>query len=319
MTHQIRSATVADLDRIVAIISQERPHPFTVEALTAMDNGHEEGQPLHRAVATDSWGAVLGHLVAFHNSSMRPGTFVAQIQVAREHRRMGVGTALERYLEEWVRAQGGTAIEGSVKEAHPERLAWATARGYAHHAHLFMSRLELPTWDPAPFLPAVSRAEAQGFRFSTVAAEGGMTCLPQLYDVMARPHADIPGWEGRPIFSMETFGAWIEKDATWNPEGVFVAIQGDTWAAVSRVDLRDGGIWAYNDFTGVARAFRGRSLSLPVKVLGLQWAKAQGAQYIKTENHSLNAPMIATNKRLGYIAEPGSFEVVRKLDPHATR
>lgn len=56
---------------------------------------------------------------------------------------------------------------------------------------------------------------------------------------------------------------------------------------------------AYNDFTAVSREFRGLGLSLAVKVRALQWAKEQGIPYIKTDNHSLNQPMTATNKRLG--------------------
>lgn len=314
MSYQVRPATDADLGRIVAIVNAQAPHPTTVEALVAMDRRHEPGQPLHRAVAINSQGEVLGHLVVFTHSAMHPGAFHAQVMVDPRHQRAGVGTALDRYLEEWVRGQGGNRIEGSVKESNGEAQAWATNRGYATTAHVYMSRLGLRDWDPSPHLDAMTRAIAQGFRFTTVAAEGGMAVLDRLYSVMVPIHNDIPGWEGRPIPSLATWRSWVENDETWNNMGIILAIHGDTWAAVTKVDLRDGGQWAYNDFTGVLPGFRGMGLSRAIKVAALNWAKSQGAAYIKTENHSLNKPMIATNIRLGYVPEPGKFGLVRSLD-----
>jgi RimJ/RimL family protein N-acetyltransferase len=61
------------------------------------------------------------------------------------------------------------------------------------------------------------------------------------------------------------------------------------------------------------RAYRGRGLSLAIKVVALIWAKEQGYPYARTYNYSANQRMLASNQRLGYLPQPGFFQVFKQL------
>ena len=67
---------------------------------------------------------------------------------------------------------------------------------------------------------------------------------------------------------------------------------------------------AYNAFTGVERDYRGRGLAQALKLLAVRFAQHYGAAYIRTNNDSQNAPMLAVNRKLGYRPEPGKYRLV---------
>jgi RimJ/RimL family protein N-acetyltransferase len=65
--------------------------------------------------------------------------------------------------------------------------------------------------------------------------------------------------------------------------------------------------------TGVDRMYRGRKIALALKLLAIRWAIEKGASCIVTDNDSQNAPMLAINRKLGYVPRPGIFRLTRQL------
>jgi GNAT superfamily N-acetyltransferase len=68
----------------------------------------------------------------------------------------------------------------------------------------------------------------------------------------------------------------------------------------------------YNMTTGVERDFRGHGLATALEVLAIRCARRYGAAYLRTNNHSENAPMLAVNRKLGYLPEPGKYLLVNR-------
>ncbi|MBP1693528.1 MAG: hypothetical protein H6Q37_1411, partial [Chloroflexi bacterium] len=62
---------------------------------------------------------------------------------------------------------------------------------------------------------------------------------------------------------------------------------------------------------GVLRTHRGRKIAQALKVIALRYARQNGAQVIRTDNDSLNAPILAINRKLGYQPQPGKYWLVR--------
>ena len=52
-------------------------------------------------------------------------------------------------------------------------------------------------------------------------------------------------------------------------------------------------------------AYRGRGLALALKLLAIDFCRRSGARTLHTHNDSENAPMLAVNRRLGYVPAPG--------------
>lgn len=47
--------------------------------------------------------------------------------------------------------------------------------------------------------------------------------------------------------------------------------------------------------------------------MALEYARSIGAREIFTSNHSVNAPMLAINRKLGCVPEPGLFHLVKSV------
>jgi len=65
--------------------------------------------------------------------------------------------------------------------------------------------------------------------------------------------------------------------------------------------------------TGVLKEYRGRKIALALKLLAIRFARACGATYIRTNNDSQNAPILAINEKLGYKPQQGLFRCLKEL------
>jgi hypothetical protein len=51
-----------------------------------------------------------------------------------------------------------------------------------------------------------------------------------------------------------------------------------------------------------------------LKLQTILLAKQKGIRYVRTDNDSKNAPMLAINRKLGYKPEPGYYRLLCVLD-----
>ena len=87
-----------------------------------------------------------------------------------------------------------------------------------------------------------------------------------------------------------------------------------TWAAMSAITVMKGCDYAYNLHTGVDRRYRGRKLGQAVKSLALCYARDQlGVDKVRTNHNADNAPMIAIDRKLGYVQIPGTCRMEKTL------
>lgn len=316
MSFRIREATPADFGRIVEILNSQITEPTTLENYLRQENARSKDDPYRRVVAELESGEIVAFGVTLHESTNHPGEWFCRVRVEAPYQKQGIGTALYQHLESFALEGGATSIESSVREQDTEPYAWVQRRGFETEYHLFESTLNLQEWDPTPFRDAVEKVKADGIRFATLAQESeGL----EREEMFRRFHAwvipivhDIPGNESRPRMPFDEWYRYVSEDPEWKPEHVLLAIDGDKWAAVAHLKKIPSGA-LYNEFTGVARDFRGRGLTLGLKVEALHFAKSLNAPYIRTNNLSVNPRILAVNKRLGYAPSPGHFLIKKKL------
>lgn len=83
------------------------------------------------------------------------------------------------------------------------------------------------------------------------------------------------------------------------------------WAAMSAISRFEN--HAYNLHTGVDRRYRGRKLAQAVKVLALRYARdVLKVNTVHTHHNTMNQPIIAIDRKFGYIQMPGTF-VMKKI------
>ena len=305
---------VDDLDhlpRIAELMNMVDREPVDADRLREWLRDAAADRIYQRVAAFDDNGQMVGFHTVLRNSWMRPGHFWMRVIVDAAHRRLGTGTLLLEDAIGFMQAQNATHIESEVWDDCALCLQFAQKRGFSIERHTFESRLDLSTFDEAPFAGTV---EASGMRFFTLADLGNtLEAQQKLYEINRRCAADNPSNEGWSFPPFEAFRKHV-FDASWfRADGQIIAADGDNWVGIAAVGYYVNTNSMYNAFTGVDRAYRGRKIALALKLLAIQCARKYGASSILTDNDSLNAPMLAINRKLGYQQEPGIYRLLRAL------
>lgn len=307
----IRTARLeTDLPEITRIINAFEPEPVTPDQVRTWFQHNPPGRIQLRLVALDENEAITGYSGFVHEASAPERHFKVWVLVDPAHHHQGIGAALWDETLSALQNQGATRLESDVPDNDPVSLGFAGRRGFRISHQHFHSHLDLTGFDESPYQPAIAALESQGIRFCTLADfPDTPETRHQLYHLNATNDLDIPNQDGDPIgypeFEKFVLGApWFKR------EGQLLALDGNTWAGLAAVSLTPETQSAYNLHTGVLRAYRGRGIALALKIMAIRYARQHGAREIGTDNDTLNQPMLAINRKLGYQHQSGRYILV---------
>lgn len=313
MTVSIRvAAPETDFPALAELIGQGDPLPLTVEDLQKWEARKFPGQIRRWSVATDEKDRIVGHASAVHLPWMSPGRFELWLIVDTAHRGRGIGAQLYDDVLGFSLAHGATVLEGHARESCPEGIRFAQARAFTIDRHIFESELRLADLGESQFSGVVEAVEATGIRFFSLADQDTPEIRHKLYEVNRRTALDIPGSRDE-FSSFEEFSQIVFSAAWFRAEGQILAADGDVVIGLGAAGYYSQTNSMYNLMTGVDRAYRGRGIALALKLLVIRVARRLGAGTIRTNNDSLNAPMLAINRKLGYRPLPGYFRLVKHV------
>jgi GNAT superfamily N-acetyltransferase len=314
-----------DAPRVAEIVSATRPEPVTADDVRDWERQRPAGQVAHRMVAVDDAGVVVGRAVASHESWEPAGHFWVAVMVDPAVRRRGVGTLLYQDALCVAGEQGAAELEAEVRDGDPASLAFAQHRGFEVSRHIFESTLDLTRFDESRFGGVVAAGETNGFRFFTLADAGDtLKARRKLYELNRSTAMDVPG-RHTPFAPFDAFRAQV-FDASWfRADAQIVAAHAsdpERWVGMAALGYFEKQVWdveggaprtvrhMYHMMTGVERDYRGRGLATALKLLAVRCARRYGAAYLRTNNDSQNAPMLAVNRTLGFVPEPGKYLLV---------
>ncbi|MCB0109676.1 MAG: GNAT family N-acetyltransferase, partial [Caldilineaceae bacterium] len=253
-----------------------------------------------------------------HGPWNQPQEFYLWVGVAAERRRQGIGQQLYEHALAMIRAHDGTALVSEVGEDQAAGLRFAQRQGFVHHKHTFQSKLDLHQFDDRAFRAIVDSVQAQGIRLYSMAdVPDTPVTRQQLYEINRQTTLQDPGADG-PFPAFEQFEKDVFAAPWYRPEGQWLAADGDRIIGMCAVGYFQESNSMYNMMTGVDEAYRGRGIAQALKVLAIRWAKAYGADYIRTNNNSENAPMLAINRKLGYVPQPGLYRLINTITKEST-
>jgi GNAT superfamily N-acetyltransferase len=303
-----------DASAITEIIIQSNHEQTNEEDVRQWVQYASPGRVARHLVCVNEQKAVIGYGHCIHPGSSPDNHFDAWVGVNLPQRCQGVGTALWNAILEALQGLGAAQVMCEVLEKEPHGLTFAQKRGFAIERHKYHSTLDLSTFDETPFMPVIARLKAGGICFCTLAdLPDNPETQRKYYEINLLTVRDIPGeywnFDPYPQFFKEqiTGAAWFRR------EGQILAVDGDAFAGFASVSLARESQSAYNATTGVRREYRGRNIGLALKVLAARYARQSGARQIVTDNDSLNAPVLAINRKLGYQPEPGKYVLVRQM------
>lgn len=311
MRYQLRPFA-GEYTEVAQILSLYRPEPMTAQWLEELHSRFPEQGVRHQLVAEDETGAIVGYGTAEGYPWEKPGRFYCREVVALGARGRGIGSALVEANERFARQHGGVELINLVRDNDHASLGFARNRGFAVERHIFESTLDLTAFDASPFHGAVEATKASGIGFMTMAAALDDASKRKLWDLHDISAMDVPGiaWLERPPY--EDFHHMMFESSTVVPEHIFVATDGPHYVGMTVLEQRTGGVF-YTGYTGVDRNYRGRGIALALKVLAAEVAQQAGAPYMRTNNESTNAPMLAVNRKLGYQDSPGFYDLIKTL------
>jgi GNAT superfamily N-acetyltransferase len=232
--------------------------------------------------------------------------------VERAWRRQGVATALARSLLTFMQERGKTTATFGTHL--PEGRGFLAAIGAVEKHRSVINRLafasldwaELARWEAAAIPPGTGlRWEVHAGR---VPAERLAELQPQVNELIR----DVPMGELEappPRVEVASYLAWYEEmDRRGGEHFLVLLLDGDAVAGLCEAT------WSarfpdrmYQEYTAVARAWRGRGLAKGMKaaVLRLVRARHPEVRMASTGNSELNDPILAINRQLG-------FEVYRR-------
>lgn len=302
-----------DADQYVELVNLIMPDPVTVERVREWARNFPRDGIRQQMVALDENQCIVGCNETSRRPNMLPLSFFVEVIVLPNFRRRGIGTRLYDNAVEFARAHGGNRLICEARDHHPDYLQFAQARGFRIDRHIFESTLDLTTFDESHFAGVIETVQAQGIRFFTL-AEVGNTEENQrkLYEVNKRCALEIPGWEGEyPRF--EDFRKNVFQASWFRAEGQNLAADGERWIGLGAVGYFAKTNSTYNMHTGVLKEYRGRKIALALKLQTIRRSREWSAAYLRTNNDSENAPILAINRKLGYKPQPGFFKCVKDL------
>lgn len=294
-----------EFPRVAELISMAQFHSVTAEDLHLEDKERTPGTIWHWWVAIQR-SEIVAVAQAVHFGSQAAGRYQLALAVDRGWRGQGIGSALWEHVRTYLRGQGANRLVCELNDARESGLRFALRHGFEMQRQHIGSVLSLTGFDYGRFAQAETAVKLAGIRivpFSSV--ENSLENRRRLYEVNRIAQIDNPGVLDPTFLSFESW-CQVVLDAPWfDPNSQFVAVHGEALIGLSSVSHDLGNEIAKTKITGVRRAYRGRKIALALKLAVIRYVQARGAKQLVTENDVNNAPMLAINRKLGFVPEKG--------------
>ncbi len=250
-----------------------------------------------------------------------PRWFWVWVEVAPAHREKGIGAGLYDRLEREARSRGGLGMWGTAREGDGVGMPFLERRGFQVLQKVWLSRLDLAAMDLSNVPDRSGGLGREGVRFTTLGEEGATVpgVRRSIHRLSEAAGKDSPRVGRRHPFSYEEFVAMDLEGPGSMPEGMFLAWKGTELVGVSALHrdlarpdtLRIG-------FTGTHPGFRGQGIGTELKRRGAVFARQRGYRYLVTGNNSENRPILAINRRFGFVPETVWVHSEKRLDDQPT-
>ncbi len=315
--NKIRPFRSEDRETVVAIGNRDLPphRHQTAAAWERMDARHNPDRVELRLCVGDPAVAFLS-IVDLNTTGFKMADVCEfEITVAHAQRCRGLGGLLYDRAFEFAQERGAKRLVTWFREWSSDEpaLRFLQSRGFAEQERETPSYLDLTTWDAAP----LTRLFASDVRILSYHDAGDTDeNRHKFYELQKGLIYDIPRRDAQP-FTFEPFADWAKfvlDRPDWRPDLCLLALSGEEWVGqchvMPKMEQPEVGMqW----LTGVSGSHRGQGLAAALKVAAYERAKTAGVTTIITENHEDNGPMLAINRKFGFVPEPASVSYNKVL------
>ena len=218
-------------------------------------------------------------------------------------------------MEERVIAEGARILQTRSNEDDPLLIETLLARGY--HQDRRQKRWELDLVANRARLLAMTeesrkRMRAEGVRLLTLAEDTDADAVEKIWRLSEEAVADVPTTVPHVPEAMASYERWlaapeIHRDRFW------IARLGDDIVGVSVLGYPPVRGVVGTEWTGTARAVRGRGVARALKCETVAQAIALGVDRVRTGNDEANAPILHINETMGYRPIAGAIQLLKPV------
>ena len=221
--------------------------------------------------------------------------------------------ALFAAMEERSRADGTETFTTWCWEDDGLRVGAVQARGYVEERRQRFWELDLvANRAKLEAMAAESRAKMreEKIRVLTVDRDADPDKWKKLWRMSVDAIRDIPTTVPFTETSFEDFMKWMRSPGL-HEDRIWIARDGDAILGVSILSYPPKRGVVSTDWTGVARAGRGRGIARGLKLETVMQAIALGVDRVRTDNDFKNKPILHINETMGYKRRPDGIQFMK--------
>jgi GNAT superfamily N-acetyltransferase len=235
-----------------------------------------------------------------------PGAVAISLEVLPEHQQHM--NQLWDFLQEQLQPIKPETLITIVTETWPE-YEFYTSKGFRVYDSMWASKLDLTTFDATPFAPYLEKAKQAGIEVKTLAdfphhedafRRGWYALIIELLQSVPSADPTVP-------WAYETWLARTPVNPNLLPEGYFFALAGDEIIGMSELAKSHRPKMLQTGLTGVKASHHRQGIAQTLKVKAAEFARDYGVQFVRTNNHQINRPILAINEAMGFVKEPARF------------
>ncbi len=208
-------------------------------------------------------------------------------------------------------------LVSKAREDDSDRVSFLLSQGFREEMRSPSAVLQVAKFDASVCPGAYDRLAKNQIRLITLAElqEGEPDWKEKLRDLRWKIVQDVPSTEPFTKPTIAEFEEMVLRDPALDEEAFFVALTDDgSLIGMSNLWRNDPeGKRLDTGLTGVVRSYRRRGIATALKLRTVEYAKANGAETIRTSNEE-DSPMIALNLKVGFEPEPAWVDYIREAD-----
>ena len=310
---RVRASADADIERVVEFQNRWATPSSWMSPAAARAMMTVIPDPNRLTLVVEDRGGAIQAIGATGNGGLfasPDGSWRVGLRVAPEWRRRGVARSLLEQLDDHARANAAKRLVAAVRGDEADGAAFAEAVGFRKFHERIDAYIDVLAFDASAFEDPDEIARRAGLRLATYAdllkerADDIETFQRELLPVIWALARDVPAPtpmpEQPPPFEIAK-RMFFEGPGQDPPSTIYALRDGHPVAMTATVVKENGS--AYTNFTGVARAERGKGIALALKLRALRELRARGVKLFGTTNDEQNAAMRGINRKLGYKPE----------------
>ena len=310
----LREAKLADAEFVADMETAIRPDdPRDPITLKDYWRNPEENAKIERFIAEIA-GAPVGYGFQRHQLWKTPERFgTVSGDLMPSHRAPARIDALFAAMEERSRADGTRKITTWCWEDDNGRVEVVTARGYVEERRQRFWELDLvANRAKLEAMAEESRARMRDekIRVLTIDRDTDPEKWKKLWQMSEEAIRDIPTTQPFVETSFDDFMKWMRSPGL-HEDRIWIARDGDAILGVSILSYPPKRGVVSTDWTGVARAGRGRGIARGLKYETVMQAIALGVDRVRTDNDFKNTPILHINESMGYTRRSDGIQFMK--------